>query len=102
MTTLDSLRFAKLTPDAATDKFAEMKYEAFFERNPAVCGGQMVIRGARVPVRTLLGSLAEGDDMESILTAFPSVSREALRAVIAFAAASAEEGIPLNCHPALA
>ena len=79
-----------------------MKYEEFFERTPAVCGGQVVIRGTRVPVRTLLASLAEGDDIETIRTAFPSVSAEALRAVIAFAAASAEEDIPPTARPALA
>ncbi len=79
-----------------------MNYEAFFERNPAVCGGQLVIRGTRVSVRTLLASLAEGDDEDAIRTAFPSVSAEALRAVIAFAAASAEEDIPLTPRPALA
>lgn len=60
-----------------------MNYEAFFERNPAVCGGQLVVRGTRVPVRTLLASLAEGHDVNSIHAAFPSVSAEALRAVIA-------------------
>lgn len=79
-----------------------MKYETFFDRSPSVCGGQLVIRGTRVPVRTLLASLAEGDDLETIRAAFPSVSAEALRAVIAFAAASAEEDIPLPPQPALA
>ncbi len=77
-----------------------MKYVDYFERNQAVCGGQWVIRGTRVPVRTLLASLAEGDDADNILAAFPSVSREALRAVIAFAAASAEEDLPLPPMPA--
>ena len=78
-----------------------VKYETFFARNPAVCGGQLVIRGTRVPVRTLLASMAEGDDAETIRTAFPTVSEEALRAVIAFAAASAGEDIPLPPRPAL-
>lgn len=76
-----------------------MNHGAFFEQNPALCGGQLVIRGTRVPVRTLLASLAEGDSREEILAAFPSVSAEDLRAVIAFAAASAEEDIPWPSHP---
>lgn len=76
-----------------------MDYGAFFERNPAVCGGQLVVCGTRVPVRTLLASLAEGQENETLLAAFPSVSPEALRAVIAFAAASAEEDIPLPPVP---
>lgn len=72
-----------------------MDYEAHFEQNPDVCAGQLVIRGTRVPVRTLLASLAEGHDESSIREAFPSVSPEAMRAVIAFAAASTGEDIPL-------
>jgi uncharacterized protein (DUF433 family) len=77
-----------------------MDYEAYFERDPRICNGQVVIRGTRVPVKTLLASLAEGDEMEAILQDFPAVSKEALRAVISFAAASAEEDIPLSPYPA--
>jgi uncharacterized protein (DUF433 family) len=76
-----------------------MEYPAFFERNPAVCGGQWIVRGTRVPVRTVLASLAEGCGSETILTEFPSLTTESLRAVIAFAAASAEEDLPLPALP---
>jgi uncharacterized protein (DUF433 family) len=58
----------------------------FFERRREVCGGELVIKGTRVPVRTLLASLAEGGTQEEILADFPTVSAEGLRAVIAFAA----------------
>jgi uncharacterized protein (DUF433 family) len=70
-------------------------YRAFFERDPARRGGETVIRGTRVPLRTILASLAEGASLEEILRDFPSVTADAVRAVIAFAAASAEEDIPL-------
>jgi len=79
-----------------------MDYERFFARDPAICGGQLVIAGTRVPVRSVLASLAEGHGPEMIRTAFPSVSLEAVRAVIAFAAVSAEEDIPLPRLPVLA
>lgn len=79
-----------------------VNYGEFFDRNQTVCGGQWVVRGTRVPVRTLLASLAEGDDAETIRAAFPTVSHEALRAVIAFAAASAEEDLPLQPMPVFA
>ena len=46
-------------------------------------------------VRTLLASLAEGSSVDEILVDFPTVSREAMRAIIAFAAASAEEDMPV-------
>lgn len=60
----------------------------------AICGGQPVIRGTRVPLRTVLGSLAEGDTVEQIVKSFPSLSEELVRAVISFAAASAFDDFP--------
>ena len=33
-------------------------YAEFFERRRDVCGGEMVVKGTRVTVRTLLASLA--------------------------------------------
>jgi uncharacterized protein (DUF433 family) len=59
-------------------------------RDPRICGGQPVIKGTRVILRTLLASLADGDSVEEILEDFPSLTPEDMRAVIAFAAASAE------------
>jgi uncharacterized protein (DUF433 family) len=55
-----------------------------------------------VPVRTLLASLAEGAPVGDILQDFPTVSPEAMTAVIAFAAASAEEDLPVRPAPARA
>lgn len=63
-------------------------------RNPQLCGGEPVIKGTRVPVRTILASLAEGDCTDDILKDFPTLTEEDIRAVIAFAAASAEEDLP--------
>jgi uncharacterized protein (DUF433 family) len=63
-------------------------------RDPAVCGGQPVIRGTRVLVRVILGYLAHGESTDTILREFPSVTEEDVRAVIAFAAASASEDLP--------
>ncbi len=75
-------------------------YAEFFERRRDLCGGELVVKGTRVTVRTLLASLAEGASVEEILADFPTVSREAVRAVIAFAAASAEEDLPVPSAPA--
>lgn len=63
-------------------------------RDAQVCGGEPVIRGTRIPVRTILASLAEGDRTDDILKDFPTLTEEDVRAVIAFAAASAEEDLP--------
>ena len=77
-------------------------YNGFFERRRDLCGGELVVKGTRVTVRTLLASLAEGASVEDILADFPTVSREGMRAVIAFAAASAEEDMPVPPAPATA
>ena len=72
-----------------------MDYRDRIVRDPRICGGEPVIRGTRVTLRTILASLAEGDSIETLLKDFPTLSREDIRAVIAFAAASAEEDLPL-------
>jgi uncharacterized protein (DUF433 family) len=77
-----------------------LDYRSYFDSRPDVCGGQTVIKGTRVPVRTLLASLAEGASVEEIVSDFPTVPPEAVRAVIAFAAASAEEDLPVPPVPA--
>lgn len=77
-------------------------YGDYFERRTEVCAGETVIKGTRVTVRTLLASLAEGASVEDVLADFPTVSREAMRAVIAFAATSAEEDLPVLPAPTLA
>ena len=76
-----------------------MNYQAYITRSRRVCGGEPVIRGTRVTVRTILASLAEGGTVEEILSDFPTLSEDAVRAVIAFAAESAEEDMPVPSTP---
>ena len=78
-----------------------MDYLAHFERNPEICGGQWVIKSTRVPVRTLLASLAEGASIEDILADFPTIEREDVRAVISYAAAAVVDDLPVAEVPAL-
>ncbi len=77
-------------------------YNRYFERRREACGGEMVVRGTRVTVRTLLASLAEGALAEEIRADFPTVTPDALRAVVAFAATSAQEDMPVPPMPAAA
>jgi uncharacterized protein (DUF433 family) len=76
-----------------------MDYGERIVRDPGVCGGEPVIRGTRVTVRTILASLAEGADVPEILEDFPSLSEPDVKAVIAFAARSAEEDLPVPSTP---
>ncbi len=77
-------------------------YTRFIVRDPAICGGTPVIKGTRVTLRTVLASLAEGASVQEILADFPTLTEEDVRAVIAFAAVSAEEDIPLHPIPVVA
>lgn len=79
-----------------------MSYQERFTRDPAICGGEPVIKGTRVTLRTILASLATGDSPEDILCDFPSLTAEDIKAVIAFAAASAEEDLPIPPIPKIA
>ncbi|HEX8522879.1 MAG TPA: DUF433 domain-containing protein [Tepidisphaeraceae bacterium] len=78
-----------------------MQISQFITRNPKIAHGEPIILGTRVPLRTILASLAEGATVEEIVADFPTVSQEAVRAVIAYAAASAEEDLPTPPVPAL-
>ncbi|MFT4034119.1 MAG: DUF433 domain-containing protein [Patulibacter sp.] len=65
--------------------------------DPRVMGGVPVIRGTRIPVATIVGLVAEGLAVEAIVTDFPQLSQEDVRAALAFAAAAvAERQLPLR------
>lgn len=76
-----------------------MNDDQFFVRDSKICGGETVIAGTRVTVRTILASLAEGATVDEILLEFPSLTAVHVQAVISFAAASAMEDIPLSSIP---
>ena len=79
-----------------------MNYEDRFVRDPRVCGGEAVIKDTRITLRTVLASLAEGATVEEIVADYPSLTEEDVRSVIAFAAASAEEDLPVPGVPHVA
>lgn len=68
-------------------------------RDPEICGGDPVFKGTRVTLRTVLASLAAGDSAAEILADFPTLKPEDIQAAIAFAAASAEEDLPVSAVP---
>lgn len=76
-----------------------MKFADRIVRDKKICRGEPVFRGTRVTLRTVLASLAEGDSPEKILADFPTLKPEDIQAAIAFAAASAEEDLPVPSVP---
>ena len=73
-----------------------MNFANYFQRDPQICGGETVLKGTRVPLRTVLARLAEGYSFDEILQDFPSLFEEQLRVVVAFAATSAKEDLPVQ------
>jgi uncharacterized protein (DUF433 family) len=61
--------------------------------DPSVCHGQACIKGTRISVHQVVGMLANGDTFESLLQAYPTITREDIRACLEYAAVLAEEQI---------
>ncbi len=78
-----------------------MKNADLVTRDASVCGGQAVFRGTRVPLRTVLASLADGDTEDAILRSFPTLTHDHVRAAISFAARSAVDDMPYAGTPTI-
>ena len=76
-----------------------VNYQERIDRDPRVAGGEAIIKGTRVTLRTVLASLAEGATTAEILEDFPTLAAADVRAAIAFAAASAQEDLPVVGAP---
>lgn len=76
-----------------------LNYQDRIHRAANVAGGEAVIKGTRVTLRTVLASLAEGATTAEILEDFPTLSEDDVRAAIAFAATSAQEDLPVAEAP---
>ncbi len=56
------------------------------EINPDIMLGKPVIRGTRIPVELVLRKLAEGATEDELLEAYRSLTREDIKAALAYAA----------------
>lgn len=64
--------------------------------DPDTVGGQAHVRGTRIPVSVILDCLAAGMSEDAIISQYPSLTTEAVRAAAAYGAALArEETFPL-------
>ena len=64
-----------------------MNWQERISVNPAVRSGKPCIKGTRITVYDVLEYLAGGMSEDQILTDFPDLTREDIRACLAFAAA---------------
>ncbi len=63
-----------------------MEYREYITLEPGKRGGKPVIRGMRITVYDVLGWLASGMSEEEILRDFPELTRDDIKACLAFAA----------------
>jgi len=54
--------------------------------NPNICAGKPCIRGTRIWVSLIVDNIAAGIPDEEILAAYPSLTKEDIRATLAYAA----------------
>ena len=66
--------------------------------DPAIHHGKPCIKGTRVPVSVIVGSIAEGHTPQRIIESWPQLSREDVEAALRFAAvvAGTVDRIPME------
>ena len=70
-----------------------MDWQKYITVNPSICHGKACIKGTRIMVSVVLDNLAAGLTPEEIIHSYPSLSREAMQAAIAYAAELAKERV---------
>ena len=74
-----------------------MNWREYISVDPNVCHGQACIAGTRVMVTVVLDNLAAGLSAEEIAETYPSVSVDAVKACLQYAAELAKERVaPLS------
>ena len=68
-----------------------MNWQDYISVDPGVCHGQACIAGTRVMVTVILDNLAAGLTIGQIVESYPSVSPDAVRAALHYAAELAKE-----------
>jgi uncharacterized protein (DUF433 family) len=66
--------------------------------DPAIHHGDPCIKGTRVPVSVIAGSLGDGDTPEQVLQAYPQLTMEDIQAALKFAAEAVNNAdfVPLH------
>ncbi len=67
-----------------------MKFQDYIVRDPNILNGVPVIKGTQVALNVVLEHLSLGDTLENIVSSYPGLTPEAVRAVIAYAASLAK------------
>ena len=70
-----------------------MNWQDYVTVDPAICHGKACIQGTRIMVSVILDNLAAGLMPDEIIQSYPSMTREAIQAAMAYAAELARERV---------
>jgi uncharacterized protein (DUF433 family) len=73
-----------------------MDWRTRITTDPAVCHGKACIKGTRIMASVVLDNLAAGQSPDGILRLYPTLGRDDITAVIAYAAELARERVVLT------
>jgi uncharacterized protein (DUF433 family) len=90
---MQQLRRHLLDPQDPRGILRPMEWRAHITIDPGVCHGKACIKGTRVMASVVLDNLAAGQSVEDILKLFPTLKREDVAAVLAYAAELARERV---------
>jgi uncharacterized protein (DUF433 family) len=63
-----------------------INWQKYITIDPDIHHGEPCIKGTRVPVSIIVGSIADGMTYDEILDAYPQLKRESIQAALAYAA----------------
>ena len=78
---------------AASGKGFPMRWQDYITVDPTICHGRACIAGTRIMVSVVLDNLAAGLTADDIIRSYPSLTREAVQAAIAYAAELGRERV---------
>jgi uncharacterized protein (DUF433 family) len=59
--------------------------------DPMICHGQACVKGTRIPISVILDNVAAGIEMDELVSSYPSLTEDDVKAAIAYAAELARE-----------
>ncbi len=65
---------------------SRIDWKDFVAVDPQIHHGEPCVKGTRVPVAAIVGSIADGMAIEDVVKEYPQITREAIRAAFAYAA----------------
>jgi uncharacterized protein (DUF433 family) len=77
----------------ASEEESAMDWRDHITVDPDVCHGKACIKGTRIMVSIVLDNLAAGLEPDEIVRAYPSLTLDAVRAAITYAAELARERV---------